>query len=299
MALVNCPECGKEVSSNAKQCVHCGCSFTVCPDCQTVVVGTPQECPRCGCRFSGEAKQKFETVTEDDIIGKFRLRAETDRKRNKIVRFITMGLICVAVILVAVGGLLLELWWENCKSNVALDKLDITLSLKSDFNSVKLTLIFSCVCIVIVLAILEFNEILGIFRHRSVLKYKKEQIPQYVKIIRELAYSEEATAAEYSECLSATHLVYQPEYSNKLIVFAAINVILSVLATIFLTVAVSQNVWEFMLSKVFETKFNFRYVWLIFGAVCLVAAVVFSKVTANKKESDLEAWEKEVLNREK
>ena len=25
MALINCPECGKEISDNANKCVNCGC----------------------------------------------------------------------------------------------------------------------------------------------------------------------------------------------------------------------------------------------------------------------------------
>lgn len=25
MALINCPECGKEISDNAEKCIHCGC----------------------------------------------------------------------------------------------------------------------------------------------------------------------------------------------------------------------------------------------------------------------------------
>ena len=28
MALINCPECGKEVSDKSKQCTHCGCPLT-------------------------------------------------------------------------------------------------------------------------------------------------------------------------------------------------------------------------------------------------------------------------------
>ena len=27
MALIKCPECGKEVSNKAKQCIHCGYPF--------------------------------------------------------------------------------------------------------------------------------------------------------------------------------------------------------------------------------------------------------------------------------
>lgn len=28
MAIIKCPECGKEVSNKAKNCVHCGCPIS-------------------------------------------------------------------------------------------------------------------------------------------------------------------------------------------------------------------------------------------------------------------------------
>lgn len=57
MALINCPECGKEVSDKAQSCIHCGYplkksksapSFTgmnICPKCGEVNRAT--ECPLC------------------------------------------------------------------------------------------------------------------------------------------------------------------------------------------------------------------------------------------------------------
>ena len=51
MALISCPECGAQISDEAKLCVHCGCTFTVCPECKTVTVGKPPHCPSCGFAF--------------------------------------------------------------------------------------------------------------------------------------------------------------------------------------------------------------------------------------------------------
>lgn len=29
MALINCPECGKEISDSAEKCIHCGYEITM------------------------------------------------------------------------------------------------------------------------------------------------------------------------------------------------------------------------------------------------------------------------------
>lgn len=46
--LTNCPECGGQVSSDAKTCVHCGYSFAVCPACRKAVAADATDCPFCG-----------------------------------------------------------------------------------------------------------------------------------------------------------------------------------------------------------------------------------------------------------
>lgn len=47
MAIIHCPECGQEVSDQAKKCVHCGASIFVCPECGKVSVAEGK-CPECG-----------------------------------------------------------------------------------------------------------------------------------------------------------------------------------------------------------------------------------------------------------
>ena len=48
MAIIQCPECSAKISSNAKNCIHCGCEFKVCEECGNGIVGNPEACPSCG-----------------------------------------------------------------------------------------------------------------------------------------------------------------------------------------------------------------------------------------------------------
>lgn len=52
MSLIQCPECGKEISSNAGQCVYCGYKFRVCPECGKIFAGDAKRCNQCGYIFS-------------------------------------------------------------------------------------------------------------------------------------------------------------------------------------------------------------------------------------------------------
>lgn len=63
--LIKCPECGKEISSKAKKCVHCGKVFVeekvltkICDDCGKEVKADATECPFCGCPFEEQTLQK-------------------------------------------------------------------------------------------------------------------------------------------------------------------------------------------------------------------------------------------------
>lgn len=59
--LINCPECGKEVSDKAKQCIHCGFPFekeiemidyyTVCPECGNKNETDVYTCVYCGHKY--------------------------------------------------------------------------------------------------------------------------------------------------------------------------------------------------------------------------------------------------------
>ncbi len=52
MALIHCPQCGKEISDTIEACIHCGCHLpTVCPECGSIFAGEIAVCTHCGYRL--------------------------------------------------------------------------------------------------------------------------------------------------------------------------------------------------------------------------------------------------------
>ena len=54
MALINCKECGQQISDAASVCPHCGAPVVkdvYCPACGTKVPGNVRFCPHCGGRI--------------------------------------------------------------------------------------------------------------------------------------------------------------------------------------------------------------------------------------------------------
>lgn len=61
MALIKCPECGKEISDRAEACPKCGCPIepkTYCPECNKGIEKDAKECPHCGYPLVEEEPKK-------------------------------------------------------------------------------------------------------------------------------------------------------------------------------------------------------------------------------------------------
>ncbi len=96
MALIACPECGREVSDKAKACPHCGyvlealekkseeqasSEFMTCPECGKEVPATSIVCPNCGI----ELKKSEDKKTEEIVKEKKQVTPEQKKKRIKII----------------------------------------------------------------------------------------------------------------------------------------------------------------------------------------------------------------------
>lgn len=97
MAIIQCPECGKEISDKAKKCVHCGIILAeevlpkkFCSDCGKEVPIDAAECSYCGC--------PVEDVREENT-----LNSENGKGKN-IKKFIVpiIGIVMVAIIAVLI-----------------------------------------------------------------------------------------------------------------------------------------------------------------------------------------------------
>lgn len=95
MSLIECPECGKEISSNAKLCPNCGCEITVCPDCNSVYAGKPEICKTCGYIFE---KQSQDNEPEPDFFTAYSKAFKVFDIVMGVIGILGLALVCAAYI---------------------------------------------------------------------------------------------------------------------------------------------------------------------------------------------------------
>ena len=100
MAFVKCPECGKEISDKATQCIHCGCPIEIefkyyCKECGAEILETDPVCPNCGI--------DLETGVENSNISSL-----SDCEKNisfflKLAKFFKYGTLALAGLILLIG----------------------------------------------------------------------------------------------------------------------------------------------------------------------------------------------------
>ena len=101
MALIHCPECGKEISDKAEKCIHCGHVMKeqpkiICEDCGNEIPEGAETCPVCGCPVKVEVEEKPIPVY---------LQPGTPPRKSLYAKIGKKGIaIGLAVILVLIGG---------------------------------------------------------------------------------------------------------------------------------------------------------------------------------------------------
>lgn len=99
MAMIQCPECGQEISDKAKKCIHCGkvlieevSATKICSDCGKENSIEATECIYCGCPFEDEK------VVEPTSVQK---PVEKPKKNlKKIIIPIVAAVLVIAVVIV-------------------------------------------------------------------------------------------------------------------------------------------------------------------------------------------------------
>lgn len=102
MAMIQCPNCGKDVSDKAQKCVHCGYTLKetpppVCPECGTELEEGATVCKNCGCPITSA----MEPVVAIDIpqkveVAKVSVIPQVSRK--KILIFAVAGLVFICAV---------------------------------------------------------------------------------------------------------------------------------------------------------------------------------------------------------
>lgn len=71
MAMIGCPECGKQISDKAVSCPNCGCAVSSaekCAECGTALTKNAVSCPVCGCPVKSSAAAKNSKKGKGGII---------------------------------------------------------------------------------------------------------------------------------------------------------------------------------------------------------------------------------------
>ncbi len=112
MAMIQCPECGQEISDKAKKCIHCGKVFVEdkpvngeikCSECGVVLSETDEICPNCGCPVEKIPKQE-DTKPQQVEVASIKMAATT---KKVIVGIIIAIIICIG------GGIGYKIYSDN------------------------------------------------------------------------------------------------------------------------------------------------------------------------------------------
>ena len=100
MALIKCPECGKEISDRATACPNCGTVFKIepkktCSECGAELEEGMKVCPSCGCPIQEEHVNDSEPQ-KVEVTG-VKIATQSKKKIGTII-----GLI-IAIIVVSAG----------------------------------------------------------------------------------------------------------------------------------------------------------------------------------------------------
>lgn len=100
MAMMQCPECGQEISDKAKKCIHCGKVLIEeikedikCGECGVILSEIDEMCPNCGC--------PIDTKVSEDL--KPQQVEVTNIKMTTKTKKIIIGIVAIALLSLASG----------------------------------------------------------------------------------------------------------------------------------------------------------------------------------------------------
>lgn len=142
MAIIKCPECGREISENAPFCPSCGIKIAQnikrCPECGTISLLNNDLCPHCGYPFkqaSDTPNEKEHTAIHDNSA--YNPNSEEPKQDIKSKKKWIIGIVA-AVIIIIIGGTIIYMqssWQAQDEEEMAYQNLtnDTNISDYEDF----------------------------------------------------------------------------------------------------------------------------------------------------------------------
>lgn len=112
MALIKCPECGKNVSDKAIKCPNCGCSLKraiiqsnviKCPECGAIIQKDSASCPNCGLPLTVNGQQPIRSTPPpmDTGQGVNYNNGDNNKDNTWIIGLVVLGIFIVGIVVFA------------------------------------------------------------------------------------------------------------------------------------------------------------------------------------------------------
>ncbi len=290
MALINCPECGKQISSSAKQCVHCGCAFTVCPECGSVFVGSVDICPSCGYSsgkpeqsqsagqtqksesfFSAEsAPSESATAIVEDPLRVWQKSSPVDGFMMKSFKWLKILIRILSGVFFAIGAVFFILWIQKSSLEQVSEAEQMVTLLR---------------CMIGLICVFEIIDVLFDPVHDGFIKLrcgnwiyrKKLDAVTYLKQhCGETGFGEDI--ANFDLFSEATFLSSDKGSRTNVIAGLIVRFVCTVALFIFIGYAVMQNLAMAMVVIMFEVEFQFQFIMLI--PTGIIAVIYFVSTIA-------------------
>ncbi len=289
MALINCPECGKQVSTNAAQCVHCGYKFKICPECNTVCSENEERCTNCGYAFSSSTVNDAEAdkLVGDNLIEEWKKSTPSDQNLIKIFKYIDIISWIVILALVAIVVIILLNWkWGD-----TIEKIESLSDVKSFMRWI---VAFVCIGLIIE-SVKEYVKDACIkIRFSRWLKNKKVDCTSYIAHQLEINNRDDKTGKDKNFALIEEGCWITDTTSAKtcLYIFIIVRFLVGFVLAVCSGILIMDMFDNYCKEQIMSEKINFNIQSFIPFAVALlvdIASAVIIKIIHNEI---LKKWRK-------
>lgn len=300
MALIDCPECGKQISTNAGQCVHCGCKFTYCPECQTVAVGTVGQCANCGYKFSGnitpavreEIDGELSETANFDLFKAWQRSMPNDKKILTGFKYVNIILGAATVVLMITGVVLIANW------NKISDPLEKLSGVKELRSGLRVLVALACILEIITFLFEYTKQSFVKIRCGNWIRRQKFDCVAYINETIKNRGRDYVKSSEYDDMELFNESAYISENpSAKTLIY--IGGVLRAVCAIVLMICVGefavQNLDEYVRALLYSSEFDFKYAALIAAAVVCVIYFVTAVLSSAAYLKKFEAWKEQYL----
>ncbi len=293
MALVKCPECGNDISTNAKTCPHCGTAIRICPECGAVYAGMQQTCTNCGYVFDKTTAQPLDgdNAPSELIENQWLARATADKKIATALKYVGKALNALDTIIIILIGLLFILWANKEPANRVFDA-------NSTLTNIKICV--ACGCIVYIIdAVRNYaGEKIMQIRFSNWLAVNNIDVKEYLRLhCNDLA--DEKEQENFSLITYGEYLKGNQTEKNYFYITLIIKIIIVVTAAILAGTCITENIKIAMDFIYWEQSMDYsklNYVLIAFAAVAMLASFIVDIIMSSVQDKRMGTWFEEVID---